>query len=235
GAGATPAAVPGLPAIPPPPSLASQLAGLPSTWDAAGSVLESAITPAAFAAKMVEALSSAQAAAAAAALVGRAVTSSATTGAMYKRAYRLTSRAAEASAAQLASDLVGQTVSPTLQASVSSLVGAIDAEIDRVTSASPSAIAGMGTPNPNMVALVATMKAKFDADKAAADANPGRDPMGASRTGAAAAQDVTYSYQGLMGSSTTTALRPDQFQPIVTNFNARLLNPGESAFRAETT
>jgi hypothetical protein len=154
---------------------------------------------------------------------------------MYQRAYRLASRAAEASAAQLAGDLVGQTVTPTLQSSVSALVGAIDAEIDRVSSATPTAIAGMGTPNPNMTALVATMKARFEADRAAADANPGRDPMGASRTGAAAAQDVTYSYQGLMGSSATTALRPDQFEPIVTNFNARLLVPGEPAFRAEVT
>lgn len=235
GAGATPAGAPGLPAIPPPPSLASQLAGLPATWDTAGSLLETGITPAAFAAKMVEGLTSAEAAAASAALVGRPVSNAASTGEMYQRAYRLTTRAALASAAQLASDLVGQTVGPTLQSSVSALTAAIDAEIDRISSSSPSAIAGMGTPNPNMTALVSTMKARFEADRAAADTNPGRDPMGASRSGAAPAQDVTYSYQGLMGSSTTRALRPDQFEPMVTNFNHNLLNPGESAFRAEVT
>ena len=47
------------------------------------------------------------------------------------------------------------------------------------------------------------------------------------------AQDVTYSYQGLMGSNATTALRPDQFGPMVNQFNDKLTTMFEKKFTAE--
>jgi hypothetical protein len=83
-----------------------------------------------------------------------------------------------------------------------------------------------------MTALVNAMKARLDADKAAT-AGGGRDPLG-KKGGTAADQDVTYSYQGLMGSNATTALRPDQFNPMVKQFNDRLTTMFEKPFSAET-
>ena len=156
-------------------------------------------------------------------------------GAMYRRAYNMVQFAAQAAAAQVGSDLVSETLKPTLTASVTQLMSTIDAEVQRVMGTPPAAVPGLGPPDPNMTAMVAAMKAKLDANKAATAANAGRDPLGAAGTGAAPAQDVTYSYEGLMGSSTTTALRPDQFDPVVKNFNDKLLNPGEGKFRALTT
>ena len=82
-----------------------------------------------------------------------------------------------------------------------------------------------------MVAMVAAMKARLDADKAAT-AGGGRDPL-AKTGGTAAAQDVTYSYQGLMGSNAKTTLRPDQFGPMVEQFNSKLSTTFEKKFTAE--
>ena len=231
-------AAPGLPAIAPPASLVSQLTSLPATWDAAGSLLEIGVTPAAFAKAMVATLKSADAAAAAAAAVplppgavrrGK----SATVGALYQRAYRMVQYAAHDAATQVGADLVGETVKPTLTASVTQLMTTIDDEVKRIMVTPPSGVPTLGTPDPNMTAMVNAMKAKLDANKAATAGNPGRDPMGPSRTGSAPAQDVTYSYEGMMGSNTTRALRPDQFAPIVNNFNDKLRTPGEPKFTAE--
>ena len=94
-----------------------------------------------------------------------------------------------------------------------------------------SGVAALGTPDPNMVAMVAAMKARLDADKAAT-AGGGRDPL-AKTGGTAAAQDVTYSYQGLMGTNAKTTLRPDQFGPMVEQFNSKLSTTFEKKFTAE--
>lgn len=236
GAGGGTAPTPGLPAITPPPTLVSQLTALPATWSAAGSLLETGVTPASFAKAMTATLKSGDAAAIAAAAAlsaGRRPRKSRTVGEMYRRAYRMVQAASADAATQVAADLVRETVKPTLATSVSQLTGSIDDAVNRVMGTTPSGVAALGTPDPNMTALVRSMKTTLDANKTAAAANPGRDPMGPSRTGAAPAMDVTYSYEGLMGSSTTRALRVDQFGPLVDNFNGRFLNPGEQRYRAE--
>ena len=43
---------------------------------------------------------------------------------------------------------------------------------------------------------------------------------------------MTYSYQGLMGSNRTTALRADQFASLVQAFNDRLRTTFERVFTA---
>ena len=154
-------------------------------------------------------------------------------GALYQRAYRMVQYAAHDAATQVGADLVGETVKPTLTASVTQLMTTIDDEVKRIMVTPPSGVPTLGPPAPNMTAMVNAMKAKLDANKAATAGNPGRDPMGPSRTGSAPAQDVTYSYEGMMGSNTTRALRPDQFAPIVNNFNDKLRTPGEPKFTAE--
>ncbi len=141
--------------------------------------------------------------------------------------------AAKDAAAQVGADLVTQTINPTLTASVTQLMTTIDAEVRRIMVTPAAGVAALGTPDPNMTAMVTAMKAKLDANKAATAANPGVDPMGPSRTGSAPAQDVTYSYQGMMGSNETRALRPDQFAPVVKNFNDKLRQSGEQEFGAE--
>jgi hypothetical protein len=238
GGAPAPSAAVGLPTIAAPPSLVTQLAALPATWDTAGSLLETGVTPAAFSKAMVNTLKSADAAAAAAAAVPppagtRRRRKAASVGAMYRRAYRMVQAAANDAATQVGADLVGDTIRPTLTSSVSQLMTTIGAEVDRIMVTPPAGVAALGTPDPNMAAMVTAMKTTLDANKAATAGNAGRDPMGASRTGNAPAQDVTYSYEGLMGSSTTRALRADQFEPIVTNFNTRLRNPGEQLFKAD--
>ncbi len=230
-------AAPGLPTIAPPATLVQQLTDLPATWDTAGSLLETGVTPAAFTKAMVATLKSGAAAAAAAAAVLPAGTprrrKSATVGQMYQRAYRMVQAASADAATQVGADLVSETVKPTLATSVTQLMTTIDDEVKRIMVTPPAGVAALGTPDPNMTAMVTAMKATLDANKAATAGNPGRDPMGPSRTGSAPAQDVTYSYEGLMGSSTTKALRTDQFEPIVNNFNTKLLSPGEQKFKAE--
>jgi hypothetical protein len=235
-AGGAPAAAgaPGLPAFAPPPSLVAQLTALPSTWDTAGSLLETGVTPAAFATAMVATLKSAGAAATAAASVplppGAApAKKTATVGSMYRSAYAMVQAAAKDAAIQVGSDLVSETVKPTLTASVTDLMTTIDAEVKRIMAIPPGGLPGAGTPDPNMTAMVRAMKAKLDANKAAVAGTPGLDPL---TTGSAPAQDVTYSYAGLMGSSASTALRNDQFKPVVDIFNTKLRNPGEQKFTA---
>jgi hypothetical protein len=44
---------------------------------------------------------------------------------------------------------------------------------------------------------------------------------------------VTYSYQGLMGSNATTAMRGDQFDPMVKQFNDKLKTFFEKNFTAD--
>jgi hypothetical protein len=240
GAGApAAAAAPGLPAIAPPQSLVAELTALPATWDTAGSLLETGVTPAAFTKAMVATLKSGDAAAAAFAAMplapGVRRKKAATVGALYRRAYEMVQKASKDAAKQVGADLVGATIKPALSASVTKLSTTIDTEVNRIMVTPPAGVAALGTPDPNMTAMVSAMKARLDANKAATAGNPGRDPMGPNRTGSAPAQDVTYSYEGLMGSGTTTALRTDQFEPIVTNFNAKLRTPGENPFTAGVT
>ena len=147
-----------------------------------------------------------------------------------QRAYQTVSNAATETSKQVAADLVASIVGPALTASVGDLQASIAAEVDRVMSTPPAGVPALGTPDPNMTVMVAAMKAKLDADKAAT-AGTGRDPLG---SGAAVpAQDVTYSYQGMMGSNTTRALRPDQFNPLVDNFDSKLTTLFEKKFAAE--
>ena len=239
-AGGAAAAAPGLPAIAPPASLVSQLTDLPATWDTAGSLLETGVTPAAFAKSMVATLKSAEAAATAAAAVplppGAVRRPKAgTMGALYKRAYNMVQVASQNAAAQVGADLIDATIKPTLTANVAQLTSTIDAEVNRIMVTPPAGVAALGTPDPSMTAMVTAMKATLDANKAATAGNPGRDPLGPTGAGSAPAQDVTYSYEGLMGSSTTKALRSDQFEPIVTNFNGKLRLPAERNFKAGVT
>ena len=218
----------------------AQLTDLPATWDTAGSLLETGVTPAAFSKAMVATLKSADAAAAAGQppccrLECRAAGSRRTVGQMYQRAYRMVQAASQDAAAQVGADLVSETVKPTLTASVTQLMSTRSTTRPSGSWARRRRrpVAALGKPDPNMTALVTAMKTTLDANKAATAGNPGRDPMGPSRTGSAPAQDVTYSYEGLMGSSTTKALRTDQFEPLVNNFNTKLLSPGEQKFKAE--
>jgi hypothetical protein len=226
-----PSAAPGLPAIVPSTSLEGQVTALPATWEAAGSLLETGVNPAAFASTMLAILKSAGAAAAAPLPPGVAPPPKlARQRELYEQAYQMVTNAATAASRQVAADLVASTVGPVLTASVGDLQATIKAEVDRVMSTPPAGVPALGAPDPNMTAIVAGMKAKLDANKAAT-AGTGRDPLG---SGAAApAQDVTYSYQGMMGSNTTRALRPDQFNPMVDNFNTKLTTLFEKKFTAE--
>ncbi len=228
-------AAPGLPTIAPPTSLTGKLTALPATWGAAGSAVETGVTAAAFSGKMVATLkaAAASAAAAAAALPPGVVPSPRMQRAreLYARAYQMVTNAARTASRQVATELIATTIDPILTASVSDLQTTIDTEVGRIMTTPAAGVAALGTPDPNMVAMVAAMKARLDADKAAT-AGGGRDPLGAPG-GTAPAQDVTYSYQGLMGSNATTALRPDQFGPMVTQFNSKLTTLFEKKFTAE--
>lgn len=221
-----PGGAPALPALPPPTTLAGQISALPATWASAGSALQAGVTPAAFATKMVAALRSA--AAAAAPPPGAAPPPRfARAPDMWRRALQLVTNSSTEASRQLAVDLVATTVNPVLTSSVAAFQAAIQTEVNRIMTTSPAALAAAGTPDPNMVAMVAAMRARLDAAKAAT-AGTGRDP------GAGApAQDVTYSYQGLMGSNATGALRADQFAPLVRQFNSRLKSFWERDFRPE--
>lgn len=224
---------PGLPAVAPSATLVDQLAGLPDTWSAAGSSLETGVTGAAFAAKMAEALKGAGAAAAAAAAalpVGATPAKAESTRALYERARDLVQNAARTAARQVATDLVSTTIDPTLSASVTALQATIATEVGRVLTASPSGLAA-APPDPNMAAVVSAMKGRLDAAKAATK-DTGRDPLG-KEGGTAPAQDVTYSYQGLMGSNASAEVRADQFAKLVTGFNQKLKTFFERSFTAE--
>ena len=217
------------PAISPPATLIDKLSAMPATWGAAGSAVETGITPDKYAAKMVGTLKAAQAVAAVASLVG--IGSIDTTGALYRDAYGLVTNAAQTAARELATELIATTMTPVLTTGVSDLESAIGTEVGKVMGTPASSVAGLGTPDPNMVALVGAMKARLDADKTAA-AGGKRDPLGQTG-GTAPAQDVTYDYQGLMGNNATTAMRPDQFGPMLNQFNDNLSKTFEKTFTAE--
>jgi hypothetical protein len=232
GSGGAPAGggAPGLPAISPPATLIDKLSALPTTWASAGSAVESGITPDKFAAKMVGTLKAAQAVAKVAALAGLGGVD--TNRQLYQVAYALVTTAAQTAARELAAELIGTTMTPVLATGVSDLQSAIGTEVGRIMGTPASGVAALGTPDPNMTAVVNAMKARLDADKTATPAGV-RDPLGA-KGGTAGDQDVTYSYQGLMGTNATTALRPDQFNPMVRQFNDRLTTMFEKPFSGET-
>lgn len=213
-----PVSTPTLPVTAPPSSLIGQLAAIPATWGATGGALATAITPDAFATKMQAAIGSVTAAEEVADLLGMGGPKMARTWALYKKGYGLLANASNAAAQQLAADLVPATITPALGPSITALQSAVATEVTRLMTASPTALA-TAPPDANMAAIVAAMKTKLDTAKAAT-AGSGRDPLGAGK--AAPDQDVTYSYQGLMGSNATTALRADQFQPVVDQFNSKL-------------
>ncbi len=147
---AAPAA--GLPYLPPPESLGGKLSALPATWAAAGSDLESKVTPEIFAAKMESVLKSSGQAAALAAAIAALVPGMPATPLMkapkelYRRAYDMVSNASREAAQQVATDLIGATVDPLLEENVKSIQSDIASEVTRIMSTSPAAIAAAGTP-----------------------------------------------------------------------------------------
>ncbi|WP_426566065.1 hypothetical protein ACPPVT_05740 [Angustibacter sp. McL0619] len=227
---------PGLPVVPPG-TLIAQLSALPATWSAAGSTLESSVSAATFSAAMATGLRNVAAGAAlvrgaAALLPGLAApTPLGSTNALYRRAYALVQKAATDAATQVVGELLSATVKPTLDASVTSLQSSINAEVTRITTTPPVGVAAAGPADPQMATIVAAMKARLDADKTAT-AGTGRDPTKAG--GAAPDQNVTYSAQGLMGSSNSSAVRVDQFQAMLDAFNAKLRQvPREDVFTVD--
>jgi hypothetical protein len=227
-----PATVFGFPLILPPSGLVGQLMALPTTFATAGSALETGVTPATFTTKMESVLKSAAAAAAAAPLPPGVAPPAkmARSGELYRRAYTLVTNASREASKQLATDLINTVVQPVLASSVKTLETTIETEVNRVMTTPPSGVAALGPADPNMAALVAAMKARLDANKTAS-AGGGRDPLGTGKP--APAQDVTYSYQGLMGTHGTMAVRADQFAPIVNQFNDKLTTFFEKDFTAE--
>ena len=221
----------GLPVVFPSSGLTGQLMGLPATWGAAGSAIETGVTPAAFATKMAALVKSASAAAAAPPPTGVAPTPKMQrTGELYRKAYAIVSSMSKEACRQVATELIGTAIAPVLTTSVKDLETTIDAEVSRVTTTPPSGVAALGPPDPQMAALVAHMKAQLDADKAAS-AGGGHTPLGTGK--AAPDQNVTYSVQSLMGSSKNTAIRADQFNPMVKQFNDKLKKMFEKTFTAE--
>lgn len=235
--GPTPAG-PGLPPVAvPPASLVGQLSALPATWSAAGSQLETSVTPAAFSTAMTAGLKGTAAAAAAATAVAAAApgyvapAKIGTSAALYRKALTLVNNAARASARQVVNDLLRETVTPTLTASVSALQASIATEVTRITTTPPAGMAAAGPADPQMAAIVAAMKTRLDTDKAATK-DTGRDPT--KGRAVAADQNVTYSAQGLMGSNNSLAVRTDQFQLMVDSFNTKLRKvPREDPFTVE--
>ena len=225
-----PTTVLGLPVIAPPSGLIGQLMAIPATWGAAGSALEAGITPATFAAKLAAVLRAAGAAAAVAALIpGLGGPKIAKTGRLYSKAHSLVTNASAEAAKQLSAELLNTVIPPVLTAGVADVQASIQAEVAKVMGTPPAGVAALG-PNPAMANLAAAMKAKLDADKVAG-AGGGQDPLGSGK--AAPDQHVTYSYQGLMGSNATSAIREDQFRPLVKQFNDKCTNIWEKDFRAE--
>jgi hypothetical protein len=222
---------PGLPPVIPPTSLEGQLTALPATWAAAGSLLETGVTPALFETKMLAILKSAGEAAAVPLPAGVAPPPKlASQQALFQRAYAMVSNAAAGASQQLAADLVSSTMKPTLQQSVTDLQARVRSEVNRIMTTPPAGVAALGPADPKMTAMVAAMKKILDADKAGTKGT-GRDPLGSGV--AAPDQDVTYSYQGMMGTNATRGLRPDQFQPMVNKFNKKLTKTFEKNFHGE--
>lgn len=236
GSAGGPTTVLGIPLILPPSGLTGQLSGLPATWGAAGSAVESGITSAAFATKMESLVKSGTAAAAAASAAAALVPGVAPApklqkaGELYKRAHAIVAAMSKETCRQLATDLINTVCTPVLKSSVTSLEATIQGEVNKVMATPAGGVAALGPPNPQMAALVSHMKAQLDADKTAA-AGGGRSPLGAGK--AAPDQKVTYSVQSLMGSSKDTSLRADQFGPMVKQFNDKLSKLFEKDFKAE--
>src|SRR5262249_10891012 len=136
-------------------------------------------------------------------------------GRLYSSAHSMVTRAATEAGKQLTAELMNTVIPPVLTASVTGVQSAIQAEVAKIMGTPAAGVAALG-PNPAMANLATAMKARLDADKAAA-AGGGRDPLGSGK--AAPNQNVTYTYQGLMGSNQTTAIREDQFRPLVKQFN----------------
>lgn len=215
----------------PPSGLVGRLMGIPATWGAAGSALESGVTAGAFAGRMAAILKAAGAAAAfLAAVPGLAGPKTATVHALYARAHSMVNTAAAAAAGELSAELLNTVIPPVITADVTDLQTLIHTEVEKLMGTPPAGLAGMG--DPAMGRIAAAMKARLDADKAAS-AGGGRDPLGTSKP--APDQDVTYSYQGLMGTNATVAIRQDQLAPLVAQFNAHCLTLWERSFRAEVT
>jgi hypothetical protein len=190
------------------------------------------VTAAAFSAKMLAILKGAAAAAAAPPPGVVPKPKLASNRALYERAYGLVTNAARGASRQLAAELVLTTMKPAMAASIADLETRITAEVNRVMTTPAAGVPALGTPDPNMVAMVAAMKTTLEANQKATKGT-GRDPLGASATATAPDQDVTYSYQGMMGSNMTRALRPDQFKVFVDHFNAQLMLPFEKKFEPE--
>ena len=213
----------------PPTGLVARLTALPGTWGAAGSALETAVTPAAFAARMTKIVDDAaatEASAAAVAALGAWLTGAPAPPAalqsarvLYRRALDIMNAAAVGAGEQLINDLLDQVLTPVLDDSVKDLQAAIGAEADKAMGASPAAMAAAAAGSPQLTALVGHMKTQLDADKAAS-AGGGRTPLGSGK--AAPDQHVTYSVQSLMGSSKDTTFRADQVSAFVGQFNDKL-------------
>lgn len=226
---------PGLPYVPAPGTLAAQLLAEAGTWDGAGGSIEAKITAASFQAKMLATLTAATAAAVAppppgAAAPGPSIGSGR---ALHGKAWVLINNAANTACRELASDLIGSTMDPILETSVGQLRVAISTEVTRIRTMSPAELAANPSPDPNMAAIVGNMKGRLDSAKTALRGT-GMNPLGVEGA-TTPAQDVTYSYQGLMGSGATTALRTDQFKTLVDNFNTQLKLATEQNFKAEVS
>ena len=219
----------GLPLIVPPSGLIGQLMAIPSTWGTAGSALEAGVTTAAFSAKMEAILKVTGAAESIARLVGLGPAEVTKHRDLYTRAYGMVNSAAATAAKELTSDLLNTVIPPVINTGVTDLQSSIQTEVEKVMGTPPSGIAALGS-NPAMAAMVTAMKARLDADKTAS-AGGGRDPVGTGKP--APDQDVTYSYQGLMGSHGTMAIREDQLNPLLKQFNLRCLTLWEKPFKAE--
>jgi hypothetical protein len=219
----------GLPLIVPPSGLVGQLMAIPSTWGTAGSALEAGVTTAAFSAKMEAILKVTGAAEAIGRLVGLGPAEITKHRALYARAYGMVNSAAATAAKELTADLLNTVIPPVINSGVTDLQSGIHTEVEKVMGTPPTGIAALGS-NPAMAALVTAMKARLDADKTAT-VGGGRDPVGTGK--AAPDQDVTYNYQGLMGSHGTMAIREDQLIPLLKQFNLRCLNLWEKPFKAE--
>jgi hypothetical protein len=221
----------GLPVIFPSSGLIGQLSALPTTWGAAGSAVETGVTPALFATKMADLVKSATAVAALPPPPGAAVVPKVKRAReLYRKALAVVSSMAIETCRQLSTDLINSVVQPVLSTSVKDLESTIQAEVNKVMTTPASGVAALGPANPQMAALVSHMKAQLDADKAAT-AGGGHTPLGTGK--AAPDQNVTYSVQSLMGSSKDTSIRADQFNPMVKQFNDKLTTLWEKKFSAE--
>ena len=220
----------GLPLVAPPSGLIGQLMAAPATWGTAGSALEAGVTAAAFSAKMEAILKAVGALESliGAVLPGPPAPKAQKTRELYTKAYGMVNAAAGEASTQLAADLLNTVIPPIITGAVANLQTSIKTEVDRVMGTPPSGMAAAA--NPTMNAMVTAMKARMDADKAAA-AGGGRDPLGTGK--AAPDQDVTYSYQGLMGTHGNLKIREDQLAPLVKQFNDKCTNMWEKDFKAE--